>query len=67
MRMNLLWLATVMLVGGCVIPLDRSPSGKDSEQRTKTDHSFFSLKDPVCGVTCIGDKCERETFQDKHY
>jgi YHS domain-containing protein len=58
MRMNLSWAAAVALLGGCVFPLDRAP---------RTDSSFFSLKDPVCGVTCFGDKCERETFQDKQF
>lgn len=27
----------------------------------------LSLKDPVCGVTCYGDKCERETLEGKQF
>jgi YHS domain-containing protein len=27
----------------------------------------WDLKDPVCGVTCVGDKCEQETFRGKQF
>lgn len=27
----------------------------------------LSLKDPVCGVTCYGDKCEQETRDGKQF
>lgn len=62
MKMLLLALTAVALTGGCVIPLDKPPADKPAERS-----SPWSLKDPVCGVTCIGDKCERETMQDKQF
>jgi len=67
MRMTLLWTLAGVLLGGCVIPLDRAPARQDSDQRSRADDSFLSLRDPVCGITCIGDRCERETFQDKQF
>ena len=67
MRINLLWSLVLAVALGCEIPLDKPASKSDSGRSSEEDRSVRSLKDPVCGVTCIGDKCERETFQDKQY
>jgi YHS domain-containing protein len=64
--MKILLLLLAPLFGaalGCEIPLDRPAPRSDAARPEQTG----SLKDPVCGVTCIGDRCERETFRDKQY
>jgi YHS domain-containing protein len=64
MRILLLFLAALSgAAAGCEIPLDR-PAPKSETARPEESGS---LRDPVCGVTCFGDRCERETFQDKQY
>jgi YHS domain-containing protein len=67
MKLMLTCSCALMLGLGCEIPLDRPASTTDARRPQDEDRSTFSLKDPVCGVTCIGDRCERETFQDKQY